>query len=137
MAETKTKPTGADVGAFLDAVTPDGRREDGRTVCALMQRVSGEPPVMWGPSIVGFGRYRYRHDSGRGGEMPRLAFSPRKAALTLYLHRGDAELMARLGRHTVQGSCLYVKRLADVDCDILERLIRQSLARSREIHPDS
>ena len=80
MAENKTKPTQVSVEAFLDGVEPDVRREDGRALCELMQRVSGYPPVMWGPSIIGFGQYRYRTDAGREGDLLRVGFSPRKPA---------------------------------------------------------
>src|SRR5688572_18677801 len=85
MAENKTKPTGADVGAFLDAVPDPKRRADAKEVCAMMERLSGEPPKMWGPSIVGFGRYRYQYESGHKGEAARIGFSPRARELVLYL----------------------------------------------------
>jgi hypothetical protein len=139
MAENKTKPTNADVGAFLDAVPNDQRRADGRRVCAMMERLSGEPPVLWGPSIVGFGRCRYRYDSGREGEMPRIGFSPRASELVLYLtddyprHRA---IMDRLGKHRTGKSCLYIRRLSDVAEAVLEELIVEALEHLREKYPE-
>lgn len=129
MAENKTKATDADVAAFLDAVEPEQRRADGRTVCALMERISVEPPALWGPSIIGFGSCHYRYDSGREGDMPRIGFSPRKAQLVLYISQGFPRyeaLMARLGKYTTGKSCLYIKKLADVDMAVLEELVQMS-----------
>lgn len=109
MAENKTKPTGASVEAFLDAVPDPPRREDARRICAMMERLSGEPPEMWGPSIVGFGRCRYRYDSGREGVMPRIGFSPRARELVLYVvddFPRHQHLMDRLGKHKTGKVCL-------------------------------
>ncbi|UZK65629.1 DUF1801 domain-containing protein [Sphingomonas sp. M1-B02] len=131
MAETKTKPTGLSPATFIDAVEDPVRREDAKAVCAMMERISGEQAAMWGPSIIGFGSYHYRYESGHEGDMARISFSPRKAELVLYITGGfprHAELMARLGKHRTGKSCLYIKRLSDVDRDILEELIRESLA---------
>ena len=139
MAENKTKPTGASVEAFLDAVPDPGRREDGRRISAMMERLSGERPEMWGPSIVGFGRCRYRYDSGREGEMPRIGFSPRAREQVLYVvdsfprHR---HLMDRLGKHKTGKVCLYIKRLSDVDEGVLEELVIESLEHMREKYPE-
>ena len=138
MAENKTRPTAVSVEAFLDAVTPDVRREDGRALCALMQRVSGYPPTMWGPTIIGFGQYRYRTEAGREGDILRLGFSPRKPATVLYIHSGSPrhdELMARLGKHSTGKSCIYVKRLSDLDPGVLEEMVRASLEHLEELHP--
>ncbi len=134
MAEPKTKKTDASVAAFLDAVADPGRREDARAVLALMKRITGEEPKMWGPSIVGFGSYTYTYASGQTGDWPIAAFSPRKQALTLYLMPGfekDADLMKRLGKHRTGKSCLYLNRLADVDAGVLEELVRRSVERMR------
>ena len=128
MAENKTKPTGADVTAFIDAIDHPTRREDGHTLRALFERISGEPACLWGPSIVGFGTHHYRTDAGREGDTPRIAFSPRKANLVFYLphYAGfDADL-ARLGKHKAGKGCLYVTKLADVDEDVLEDLVRKA-----------
>lgn len=128
MAETKTKPTGESVEAFLDAVPHPVRRADGKKVRAMMERVSGEPAAMWGPSIVGFGTCHYRYDSGHEGDMPRIGFSPRKANLVFYVGGfSDYEaLLARLGKHKRSVACLYVGKLADVDEAVLEEIVRRS-----------
>lgn len=134
MAEPKTKKTDASVEAFLDAVADPGRREDARAVLALMKRITGEEPKMWGPSIVGFGSWTYTYASGQTGEWPVAGFSPRKHALTLYVMPGfekDADLMERLGKHKTGKSCLYLNRLADVDAGVLEELVRRSVERMR------
>lgn len=139
MAENKTKPTEVRVEAFLEAVPDPVRRADGKALSALMARASGREPVMWGPSIVGFGLYRYRYESGREGEMCRVGFSPRKAELVIYgtgSAPGRDALLARLGKHKTGKGCLYVKRLADVDLDVLDALIRAGFANSLENHPD-
>ncbi len=133
--ENKTMETAADVAAYLDRVEPAERQADGRVVAALMERLSGEPARMWGPSIIGFGRYHYRYDSGREGDMCRIGFAPRKAELVFYLAGlDDADFMA-LGRHRRGKGCLYVKRLADIDMGALEALIVQSLAHMDGLYP--
>ena len=124
MSESKTQPTGASVEDFLAAVEPARRREDAIAVCALMREVTGEAPVMWGPSIVGFGRYTYVNTTNKPADWPRMGFSPRKAALTLYLaSTPETEAMlARLGPHTTSVACLYIKRLDQVDMGVLRDL---------------
>lgn len=127
--EPKTARTDASVAEFLGAVPDRRRREDAEEVCELMRDVTGQEPAMWGPGIVGFGRYHYRYASGREGDWPAVALSPRKQALTLYLSDGYdryAELLARLGPHTTGRSCLYIKRLSDVDLDVLRTLVKDS-----------
>jgi hypothetical protein len=131
MAEIKTKPTEMTAAAFIDAVENPARREDARAVCAMMERITGQPPVMWGPSIIGFGSYHYEYDSGHEGTMCRLGFSPRKAQLVLYVMTADPrqpELLARLGKHKTGKSCLYINKLADVDMAVLEEMTRGALA---------
>lgn len=140
MAENKTKPTGADVGAFLDAVPNEQRRADAREVCAMMKRISGEKPVLWGPTIVGFGTCRYRHDSGREGEMPLIGFSPRASELVLYLsddYSRHQALMDRLGKHRTGKSCLYIRKLSDVDERVLEALSVEALDHARKKYPET
>ena len=130
MAETKTKPTAVTADAFIDAVADPVRREDAKTVRAMMERITGEPATMWGPSIIGFGRYHYTYDSGHEGEMCRLGFSPRKAELVLYVLTQDpaqAAQLARLGKHKTGKSCLYIKKLADVDMAVLEEITQGAL----------
>jgi hypothetical protein len=137
-AENTTQATAAEIEGFIEAVPDPVRRADARALAALMARVSGQPATMWGPSIIGFGRYDYRYDSGRTGSMARISFSPRKAETVLYIidgFDGHAELLARLGRHRTGKSCLYVKRLSDVDVDVLEALVRASWAEMARRHP--
>lgn len=133
----KTQETDASVEAFLAAVEPEARRADARAVCDLMARISGQPAKMWGPAIVGFGSYHYRYDSGREGEAPRVAFSPRTAALTLYIMSGhqDQALMARLGRYRTGKACLYLNKLSDVDQGALEQVISGCLAYMAKTYP--
>ena len=135
MAELKTKANDGDVEAFLASVEDDGRRQDARDVLALMADVTGEEPRMWGDSIVGFGTYTYRYASGRTGEWMATGFSPRKQALTLYIMSGfegyDA-FMDRLGTYKTGKSCLYVKRLDDVDLEVLRALIAASVESIQE-----
>ncbi len=129
MSAPKTGPTDADVGAFLEAIPDQRRRDEARTVCRLMQEVTGEVPVLWGTGIVGFGRVRLRYASGRELDWPVTGFSPRKTATTIYLMDGFEErldLLARLGPHSTGKSCLYLKRLSDIDLDALKVLIAES-----------
>ena len=127
--EAKTKPTGISVDEFIAAVPDPVRREDAQWIDAVMRRVSGEDPRMWGPTIVGYGQYHYVHESGHEGDAPRLGFSPRKAELVLYVLGADPEreaeqanMLARLGKHRNGKSCLYVRRLDQVDRGVLEQL---------------
>lgn len=122
----KTQATTASAAAFVGAITDTGLRADCEALLRIMRKATGQDPVMWGPAMVGFGRYSYTYDSGRSGEWFAVGFSPRKANLTLYLMAGfdrHTALLGRLGKHTVAKSCLYVKRLADVDLAVLEQLI--------------
>jgi Domain of unknown function (DU1801) len=138
MAENKTKPIKLSVAAFIDSLTDPARRADAKALVKLMQSAAGEKPRMWGPSIIGFGSYHYRYKSGREGDMPVIAFSPRKAATVLYGMIGFSEgaaLLAKLGKHTTGKGCLYIKKLADVDQHVLEALVVKSLAAERARHP--
>ena len=138
MAENKTRPTAASVADFIDSVPNAQRREDARKVCAMMERLSGSPPVLWGPSIVGFGSYHYKYESGREGDAARIGLSPRSTALVLYLvdgYHGKEEQLARLGKHKTGVSCLYINKLADVDLAVLEEMITDSLAYMDEKYP--
>ena len=131
MAEAKTQPTKASVAAFLAAIPDEERRRDCKLVAKIMREATGAKPVLWGTNIVGFGTYRYRYASGREGDWPVTAFSPRKNDLTLYIMPGfddNAGLLARLGRHKTGKSCLYLKRLADVDLAVLQEIIAKSVA---------
>lgn len=138
MAELKTKKTEASAAAFLDAITDDSRRADCKAVAKLMQKVTGEKPKMWGTSMVGFGTYHYVYASGREGDWPLTGFSPRKEALTLYImsgFEGEPALMKKLGKFKTGKSCLYVKRLADLDTKVLEELVARSVAYMRDKYP--
>jgi hypothetical protein len=139
MAENKTQPTTADVTAFLTGIDSAQRRDDAFRLIELMRAVTGRAPAMWGPSIIGFGHYRYTYDSGHSGEAPRVGFSPRKAALTLYLTSGypmHDDLLARLGKHKKGKGCLYVTKLTDVDLGVLEQLIAASWAERNARYPE-
>ena len=138
MAQNKTKPTAEDVSAFIDRVPDPKRREDAKALRAMMERAIGEPATMWGPSIVGFGRYRYRYESGREGEAGVAGFSPRARELVVYLPADPPDkeaLLARLGRHRAGKCCLYIPTLADVDAEVLEELVVASAAAVRERYP--
>lgn len=136
MAEPKTRPTDASVSAFLDAIADEQRRRDCYTVLEIMQQVTGNKPVMWGDSIVGFGTYLQKYSNGKELDWPLVGFSPRKQNLTIYIMSGfdnyDA-LLQKLGKHTTGKACLYVKRLSDVDLDVLRELVVQSVEYLRKI----
>lgn len=137
MATNKTVPTDANVEAFLQTVD-EKRRADCATLVDLMQDVTGEPPQMWGTSIIGFGSYHYKYASGREGDMPLVGFSPRKQALTLYIMAGFEQyeaLLEKLGKYKTGKACLYIKKTADVDMDILRELVTQSVDHMIATHP--
>ena len=134
MAELKTKPTNASVKDFLNQIPDEERRNDCFAVAKMMEEITGSKPKMWGPSIVGFGSYHYKYASGREGDWPIAAFSPRKKELTLYIMMGfeeHPELMKQLGKHSTAKSCLYIKRLSDIHLPTLKKLITQSVKRIR------
>ncbi|HEX5018006.1 MAG TPA: DUF1801 domain-containing protein [Actinomycetes bacterium] len=130
------QPTSAEVSAFLDAVPNERRRADAKVLCQLLGDITGEPPVMWGPSIVGFGTLHYRYESGREGSIPLAGFSPRKAHLVVNLMNGfetrDQDLLATLGIYKTGVSKLYIKTLADIDLNVLRELVERSVAISRD-----
>lgn len=138
MAENKTQETEASVPEFLESVPDERKRRDSQVILEMMRAESGEEPRMWGESIIGFGRYHYKYESGREGDMPIIGFSPRKQNLTLYLMPGfDAysSLLERLGKHTTGKVCLYVKKLEDVDLEVLRELVRLSVKHMRTANP--
>lgn len=140
MAELKTKPTEIAVESFLDKNADPKVRADCDTIISMMERLTGEKPKMWGPSIVGFGKYRYKYESGREGEICITGFSPRKPNITLYVTAGfeeHEELLAKLGKHKASKGCLYIKRLADIDINILERLVKGSIDFLKKKYPDA
>lgn len=124
----KTAPTAVSIQDFLNGLT-GGRREEAEQLIELMREITAQPPVLWGPSIIGFGTQHYKYDSGREGDMPQLAFSPRKTSLTVYFSEGfdrySAEL-AQLGAHTVSVSCVYIRRLKEIDMKVLRRMLEAS-----------
>ncbi|MBL8132967.1 MAG: DUF1801 domain-containing protein [Anaerolineae bacterium] len=138
MAEGKTRQTDQSVEAFLAAVEDEAKRADCQTLVALMQAVSGEPPKMWGDTMVGFGKYHYKYASGHEGDSFWVGFSPRKQNLTLYLSSGLAEhdaLLSRLGKHKIGKSCLYVNKLKDVDMTVLRQMVESTVAYMRGNYP--
>ncbi len=128
-AENKTKPTRASVTAFINAVENDMRRRDAKTVLAMMKKITGDKPKMWGPSIIGFGEYHYKYESGREGDSLLVGFSPRKANMVLYVLgsiKDDDPLFAKLGKFKRGRACLYINKLDDVDREALEKIIAKS-----------
>lgn len=138
MAENKTKPTEASVQAFLESVEDERKRKDSFTLVKLMQEITGEEARMWGDTMVGFGNYHYKYASGREGDMMLVGFSPRKAALTLYIMSGLDEgdpLLNQLGKYKTGKACLYIKTLTDVDMTVLRQMVERSVSRLRENQP--
>jgi nucleoid DNA-binding protein len=131
MKENKTKQTEASVDAYIAAITDDARRADCAALVKLISKATTLKPKMWGTSIVGFGSYHYRYESGREGDAPLTGFSSRKAEISIYLMAsfpGQDDLMAKLGKYKLAKACLYVKRLSDVDLRVLEKLVAASAA---------
>ena len=130
MTDPKTRPTGEDVSTFLASIQDAAVRADSRALVDVMGEVTGDPPRMWGGGMVGFGRYHARYASGREGEWPKVGFAPRARQLTVYLMSGLVgyeDLLDRLGRHRTGKSCLYLRRLDDVDRDVLTALIERAV----------
>lgn len=126
MAENKTKPTSASVDDFIVKIENPRRRSDALTALKIYKHVTGLPPVMWGPSIIGFGSHHYVYETGREGIMPAAGFSPHKAYMTFYVDNkfeGAKELYAKLGKHKKSVACLYINKLDDVDLDVLTEII--------------
>jgi uncharacterized protein DUF1801 len=135
MAELKTKPTNESVKDFLNQISDEERRADCFAVAKIMEEITGEKPKMWGPSIVGFGNFHYKYESGREGDWLLTGFSPRKKDLTLYMMMGfekHPELMEKLGKHSAGKSCLYIKQLSDIHVPTLKKLIKVTLKDLRE-----
>ena len=133
MAELKTQKTKASVAAFLNSIEDEKKRKDAKAIDKLMREVTGAKPAMWGPSIVGYGKYHYKYASGREGDWFQTGFSPRKQNLTLYIMDGfskQATMLKKLGKHKTGKSCLYIKRLEDVDLGVLRQMIEASVART-------
>jgi hypothetical protein len=138
MAELKTKQNDKSVIDFLNSVPDEKKRQDSFTILELMQHVTGLEPKMWGDSIVGFGSYHYKYASGREGDMGLTGFSPRKQNLTIYITSGFdqyGDLLQALGKHKTGKSCLYINRLSDIDLQVLEQLVEQSVEQMRKTNP--
>lgn len=131
MAALQTTKTGASVEAFIAAVPDEGVRADCHTIIRIMSSATGDAPSMWGPAIVGFGHSTLRYSNGKESDWMEVAFSPRKGTLVLYLHGEHAQLLAKLGKHRSTKACLYIKRLADVDLEVLEALVEASVKEQR------
>jgi hypothetical protein len=135
MSENKTKATDASVDAYIKAITDPARQADCRALVRLMQSIMGEGPKMWGSSIVGFGSYHYKYDSGREGDACATGFSSRRSDISIYLTAsfpGEEDLLARLGKHKMGKACLSIRRLSDVDVEVLKQLVARSVAAVRE-----
>jgi hypothetical protein len=131
--DLKTKPTSTSPASFIDKVESERKRQDSHELVAMMQTITGKPPQMWGTSIIGFGKYYYKYESGRDGEMLMTGFSPRKQSLVLYLGPGldDKKLTSKLGKHKVGKGCLYINKLDDIDRNVLQELVTKSVAEMR------
>lgn len=137
MAEPNTTQNAGDVNTFLEGVADDRRRRDSKAVLKMMKEVTGLQPAMWGPSIVGFGSYHYKYESGHEGDSFRIGFSPRKTALTLYIMPGFSrytELMEQLGNYKTGKSCLYIQKLENVNLEVLRELMTLSLQQMEEMY---
>lgn len=137
MAELKTKPTKVGVTTFINAVEDENKRKDCRALLKLMKSVTGKKPIIWGTSIVGFGSYHYKYKSGREGDWPVTGFSPRKQNLSIYVMPGLSKypsLVKKLGKYKTGVSCLYVKKLEDIDQDVLRKLVEKSVADMRKMY---
>lgn len=137
MVKNKTEFTSEDVSAFIEKVESEQKRQDSYELIKLMEHVSQEKATMFGPSIIGFGKYHYKYASGHEGEAPLLGFSPRKAAISLYVNFGDEQqedLISKLGKYTMGKACIYVKKLSDINIDVLTSLMEQTVKLISEKH---
>src|SRR5699024_1970556 len=139
MAKNKTQETDANVGDFIEtSANTEQKKKDSFELIKLMQDITGFEPKMWGPSIIGFGSYHYKYDSGHEGDAPLAGFSPRKTAMTVYFYLPEKEreeLLPKLGRHTSSKACIYIKKLADIDIDILKKVILLSIDHTQKLYP--
>ncbi|MBV8502361.1 MAG: DUF1801 domain-containing protein [Paucibacter sp.] len=139
MAQLKTQQTELSVADYIAAIESQSRRNDCMQLGALIERCTGWPPRMWGPGIVGFGRYAYRYDSGRTGEMCVVGFASRKSEIAVYLKLGaegaPTALLGRLGKHKMGKGCLYINKMTDLDLGVLEELVRASVAEIKRRYP--
>lgn len=139
MSTNKTLPTVIPVTDLLNTIEPEQRKKDGFELLEIMKEISGEEPVMWGNSLIGFGQYLYKYESGREGDFFLSGYSPRKTALSIYIMAGFSQyehLLAKLGKHKIGKGCLYVKKLDDIDRSVLKTLIKSSIETIRVKYPD-
>lgn len=138
MAKNKTTETESSVNDFINAVDNEAKRNDAFQLVKIIQETTGFEPKMWGPSIIGFGSYHYKYDSGHEGDAPLAGFSPRKAATTVYFYLPEenrAELLSKLGKHTSSKACIYIKKLSDIDIEILKKIILLSIEYTQNLYP--
>jgi len=138
MAKNKTTETESSVNEFINAVDNEAKRNDAFQLVKIIQEITGFEPKMWGPSIIGFGSYHYKYDSGHEGDAPLAGFSPRKAATTVYFYLPEenrAELLSKLGKHTSSKACIYIKKLTDIDIEILKKIILLSIEYTQNLYP--
>lgn len=137
-SQNKTTETKESVAAFLNTITDETKRNDCIALAAIMKKQSGFEPKMWGTSIIGFGAYHYKYESGREGDAPLVAFSPRKAEISLYLaagFEGREALLKQFGKHKTAKACIYIKKLQDIDPEVLERMVSLSVEHMKRLHP--
>lgn len=141
MAKNKTTETESNVGDFIKAFVEDEtKRKDSFELIKIMQEITGFEPKMWGPSIIGFGSYHYKYASGHEGDAPIAAFSPRKTAITLYLYTSPEnreELLAKFGKYKASKGCIYIKKLSDIDVEILKKLVSISIEYLKKLYPSN
>lgn len=139
MSGQKTKETDHSVMEFIEKVEHPRKREDAYQLLEIFSETSGYEAKMWGPSIIGFGKYHYKYDSGREGDAPLVGFSPRKSKISLYITMEEEKrekLLQDLGKHTTGKTCVYINKLSDIDVDVLKKLIKESIAFLRETYPE-
>ncbi|WP_426484414.1 DUF1801 domain-containing protein [Flavobacterium sp. 2] len=140
MAKNKTNETESSVTDFINTVENEQKRKDAFQLLSIVQELTGFEPKMWGPSIIGFGSYHYKYDSGHEGDAPLAGFSPRKAAMTVYFYLPEGkreELLSKLGKHTSSKACIYVKKLTDIDIEILKNIILLSMEYTQNLYPSN
>jgi hypothetical protein len=136
MAKLKTKATTVSVDTYISKIADESVRDDCHTLVRMMQKITNEPPVMWGPSIVGFGKYHYKYASGHEGDMCLTGFSPRKTNLTVYAYASaHPELLKKLGKHKATKACIYIKTLEDIDLKVLEKIVSENVKQVRKTYP--
>ena len=138
MAKNKTTETNRSVTAFVSKVDNETKRDDCFRLIKMYEEITGFEPKMWGPSIIGFGSYHYKYESGHEGDAPLAAFSPRKDSIVIYVvpeFQQREQLLLKLGKHKSSKSCVYVKKLADIDLKILEKIVRNAMAYARKLYP--